>query len=98
MQGVILLGLVAGAVGFHTPYRPEQSRHFDVTKSSSFNPITSKVKHPCHAGSRWGKDGMLTAGPLALQVFDLHYADGSHLKGFNGVDQVWVSTSRLWFE
>lgn len=26
-----------------------------------------------------------------LQVFDLHYADGSHLRGFNGVDQVWVS-------
>ena len=26
-----------------------------------------------------------------FQVFDLHYADGSHLRGFNGVDQVWVS-------
>lgn len=25
------------------------------------------------------------------QIFDLHYADGSHLHGFNGVDQIWVS-------
>ena len=30
-------------------------------------------------------------GILGPQVFDLHYADGSHLRGFNGVDQVWVS-------
>jgi hypothetical protein len=27
---------------------------------------------------------------IGAQVFDLHYADGSHLKGFNGIDQVWV--------
>ena len=26
-------------------------------------------------------------------MFDLHYADGSHLRGFNGVDQVWVSAA-----
>jgi len=64
-RALLLLGLLGGAFGFHTPYRPEQSRHFDVTKSSTFNPITNKV-------------------------FDLHYADGSHLKGFNGVDQVWL--------
>jgi hypothetical protein len=31
------------ASAFHTPYRPEQSRHFDVTKSSTFKPITTKV-------------------------------------------------------
>ena len=30
---------------------------------------------------------------LLGQVFDLHYADGSHLRGFNGVDQVWVSVA-----
>eukprot|EP00282_Hemiselmis_andersenii_P028658 CAMPEP_0169456838 /NCGR_PEP_ID=MMETSP1042-20121227/16561_1 /TAXON_ID=464988 /ORGANISM="Hemiselmis andersenii, Strain CCMP1180" /LENGTH=484 /DNA_ID=CAMNT_0009569077 /DNA_START=8 /DNA_END=1462 /DNA_ORIENTATION=+ len=61
----VLLSLLGACGAFHTPYRPEQSRHFDVTKSSTFSPITTKV-------------------------FDLHYADGSHLKGFNGVDQVWL--------
>ena len=59
------LGWVAVVGAFHTPYRPEQSRHFDVTRTSSFSPITEKI-------------------------FDLHYADGSHLRGFNGVDQVWL--------
>jgi hypothetical protein len=34
---------------------------------------------------------LLMPGCFSPQVFDLHYADGSHLKGFNGVDQVWVS-------
>ncbi len=37
-----------------------------------------------------GGDGCWLLGP---QVFDLHYADGSHLRGFNGVDQVWVSVA-----
>jgi len=59
------LGCVAAVGAFHTPYRPEQSRHYDVTQTDTFKPITEKV-------------------------FDLHYADGSHLRGFNGVDQVWL--------
>ena len=32
---------------------------------------------------------------IFFQVFDLHYADGSHLRGFNGVDQIWVSALSL---
>uniref|UniRef100_A0A7S0QUB1 Uncharacterized protein n=1 Tax=Cryptomonas curvata TaxID=233186 RepID=A0A7S0QUB1_9CRYP len=64
-SAVILLMVAQEVVGFHTPYKPEKSRHFDVTKSETFVPVTDKV-------------------------FDLHYADGSHLKGFNGIDQVWV--------
>eukprot|EP00961_Rhodomonas_salina_P086651 1165168-Rhodomonas_salina.2 len=39
----VLLALTAVSA-FHTPYRPEQSRHFDVTKSSTFHPITEKVR------------------------------------------------------
>ena len=45
-------------------------------------------------GGDWGSQvcvGVLMPGCYFPQVFDLHYADGSHLKGFNGVDQVWVS-------
>jgi hypothetical protein len=38
------LGLVAVVGAFHTPYRPEQSRHYDVTKTDTFHPITEKVK------------------------------------------------------
>ena len=37
------LGFVAAVGAFHTPYRPEQSRHYDVTKTDSFHPITEKV-------------------------------------------------------
>ena len=37
------LGFVAAVGAFHTPYRPEQSRHYDVTKTNSFHPITEKV-------------------------------------------------------
>ena len=48
---------------FDEPYRPEDSRHFDVAQSSTFI-------------------------PQASQTFDLNYADGSHLRGFSGVDQV----------
>ncbi|KAJ1493911.1 hypothetical protein T484DRAFT_2654155 [Baffinella frigidus] len=66
LGGVLLVVFLVGTGAFHTPYRPEKSRHFDASKSSSFSAITDKV-------------------------FDLHYADGSHLRGFNGVDQIWVS-------
>lgn len=38
------LGFVAVVGAFHTPYRPEQSRHYDVTKTDSFHPITEKVR------------------------------------------------------
>ena len=50
-------------------YRPEDSRHFDVTKSSSFK-----------------------AKPEQTQ--DMHYADGTHLRSFTGVDQVRCSSGR----
>jgi len=50
---------------FDEPYRPEDSRHFDVAQSSTFI-------------------------PQASQTFDLNYADGSHLRGFSGVDQVYM--------
>eukprot|EP00286_Rhodomonas_abbreviata_P012883 CAMPEP_0181331768 /NCGR_PEP_ID=MMETSP1101-20121128/24703_1 /TAXON_ID=46948 /ORGANISM="Rhodomonas abbreviata, Strain Caron Lab Isolate" /LENGTH=563 /DNA_ID=CAMNT_0023441301 /DNA_START=30 /DNA_END=1721 /DNA_ORIENTATION=+ len=50
---------------FDEPYRPEDSRHFDVASSSTFI-------------------------PQASQTFDLNYADGSHLRGFSGVDQVYM--------
>lgn len=39
-----VLGFVAVVGAFHTPYRPEQSRHYDVTKTDSFHPITEKVR------------------------------------------------------
>ena len=38
------LGCVAAVGAFHTPYRPEQSRHYDVTKTETFKPITEKVR------------------------------------------------------
>uniref|UniRef100_A0A7S0NCV4 Peptidase A1 domain-containing protein n=1 Tax=Hanusia phi TaxID=3032 RepID=A0A7S0NCV4_9CRYP len=50
---------------FDEAYRPQDSRHFDASKSSTFVPQTS-------------------------QTFDLNYADGSHLRGFSGVDQVYM--------
>ena len=40
----LTLGFVALASAFHTPYRPEQSRHYDVTRTTTFKPITEKVK------------------------------------------------------
>ena len=43
---------------FHTPYRQEDSRHFDIEASSTFQAD-------------------------ARRRFDLSYADGSELKGFN---------------
>jgi hypothetical protein len=48
---------------FDEPYRPDDSRHFDVGASSSFSADTTKQ-------------------------FDLAYADGTELKGFNGHDVV----------
>ena len=44
---------------FTEKYRPNDSRHFDVKATSTFEPNTAKT-------------------------FDLHYADGSHLRGFEG--------------
>ena len=44
VRALVLVGLVGAGTSFHTPYKPEQSRHFDVTKSSTFNPITEKVR------------------------------------------------------
>jgi len=38
------LGCVAAVGAFHTPYRPEQSRHYDVTQTDTFKPITEKVR------------------------------------------------------
>lgn len=46
------LGFVAVVGAFHTPYRPEQSRHYDVTKTDSFHPITEKVHAVCSQGVR----------------------------------------------
>lgn len=48
---------------FHTPFRPEDSRHFQIEKSSTFTPSPEKR-------------------------FDLSYADGSELKGFDAQDVV----------
>ncbi|EKX52294.1 hypothetical protein GUITHDRAFT_161360 [Guillardia theta CCMP2712] len=48
---------------FSEKFRPEESRHFNVAASSSFQAQTS-------------------------MTFDLHYADGSHLRGFGGKDVV----------
>ena len=48
---------------FTDKYRPNDSRHFDVKATSTFEPNTAKT-------------------------FDLHYADGSHLRGFEGKDVV----------
>ncbi len=48
---------------FDEPYRPDDSRHFDVGASSTFLADTTKQ-------------------------FDLAYADGTELKGFNGHDVV----------
>jgi hypothetical protein len=41
--GFLVLVLLAGAGAFHTPYKPEKSRHFDASRSSSFSAITDKV-------------------------------------------------------
>lgn len=40
----VVLGFIAVVGAFHTPYRPEQSRHYDVTKTDTFKPITEKVR------------------------------------------------------
>ena len=50
---------------FDEPYKPEESRHFDVKSSSTFRADPKKQ-------------------------FDLSYADGTELKGFNGNDIVHV--------
>ena len=76
LLGLALLGLGAvaeakahmkAATGtsqlFDEPYRPNESRHFDVEATSTFTSDTSKQ-------------------------FDLAYADGTELKGFNGFDVV----------
>eukprot|EP00282_Hemiselmis_andersenii_P035400 CAMPEP_0169439708 /NCGR_PEP_ID=MMETSP1042-20121227/7350_1 /TAXON_ID=464988 /ORGANISM="Hemiselmis andersenii, Strain CCMP1180" /LENGTH=574 /DNA_ID=CAMNT_0009550655 /DNA_START=8 /DNA_END=1732 /DNA_ORIENTATION=- len=52
---------------FDEAYRPNDSRHFKVDKSTTFVPESS-------------------------QTFDLNYADGSHLRGFSGVDQVFMGS------
>jgi hypothetical protein len=49
-----VLGFVAVVGAFHTPYRPEQSRHYDVTKTDSFHPITEKVRVAGDAGTVCG--------------------------------------------
>lgn len=54
--------------GFHTPYRPDDSRHFQILSSKTFAAYPRKR-------------------------FDLSYADGTVLKGFNGIDVVKVSFS-----
>ena len=51
---------------FDEPYKPEESRHFDIQASSTFQPDPKKQ-------------------------FDLSYADGTELKGFNANDIVHVS-------
>ena len=48
---------------FDEPYRPQDSRHFKATASSTFSAETSKK-------------------------FDLSYADGTQLKGFQGTDEI----------
>eukprot|EP00287_Rhodomonas_sp_CCMP768_P004017 CAMPEP_0196725490 /NCGR_PEP_ID=MMETSP1091-20130531/7044_1 /TAXON_ID=302021 /ORGANISM="Rhodomonas sp., Strain CCMP768" /LENGTH=568 /DNA_ID=CAMNT_0042067781 /DNA_START=17 /DNA_END=1723 /DNA_ORIENTATION=- len=64
MRGrTVTKSLAENAQLFEEPYRADDSRHFDVTASSTFTPVTS-------------------------QTFDLHYADGSHLRGFSGEDMV----------
>jgi hypothetical protein len=74
---VLLLAAVASATAkatspmrttklFDEPYKPEESRHFEIQKSSTFSPNVKKQ-------------------------FDLAYADGTELKGFNGNDIVHVS-------
>ena len=54
---------------FDEAYRPEDSRHFEVSASSTFKPDTSRQ-------------------------FDLAYADGTELKGFNAHDIVQVQHKR----
>ena len=67
------------------PYRrPQDSRHFDATKSSTFVAQTSQVPLGPPCDDLWAKFD------LSLQTFDLNYADGSHLRGFSGVDQVYM--------
>jgi hypothetical protein len=43
LSGILLL-ISGNCLGFHTPYKPEKSRHFDVTKSETFVPVTDKVQ------------------------------------------------------
>jgi hypothetical protein len=50
---------------FDEEYRPQDSRHFKVSESSTFV-------------------------PQSFQTFDLNYADGTHLRGFSGADQVYM--------
>ena len=50
---------------FDEDYKPDESRHYQVSESSTF-------------------------APDAKKQFDLSYADGTELKGFNGVDVVHV--------
>jgi len=50
---------------FDEEYRPQDSRHFKVSQSSTFV-------------------------PQSFQTFDLNYADGTHLRGFSGADQVYM--------
>lgn len=63
LGGVLLVVFLVGTGAFHTPYRPEKSRHFDASKSSSFSAITDKVSSPgllaraIGKWSRWGHCG-----------------------------------------
>ena len=43
LWGVLGAVFLVGTGAFHTPYKPEKSRHFDASKSSSFSAITDKV-------------------------------------------------------
>ena len=76
LAGLALVALAAVAEGkaqmhaakgtsklFDEPYRPGDSRHFDIGATSTFSADTKKQ-------------------------FDLAYADGTELKGFNGFDVV----------
>jgi hypothetical protein len=79
VRWVLLLSLVVGGWSapkvakagrttalFDEPYKPDDSRHFDIQASSTFKPDPKKQ-------------------------FDLSYADGTELKGFNADDVVHVS-------
>jgi hypothetical protein len=72
LWGVLVAVFLVGTGAFHTPYKPEKSRHFDASKSSSFSAITDKVcSGPARApfaklfavGGLWGQ-GLMRVGFL----------------------------------
>lgn len=50
---------------FDEAYRPQDSKHFDISRSSTFDAHPDKTQ-------------------------DMHYADGTHLRSFTGVDEVYM--------